>query len=81
MFQFPESDADASNLPPAQPSNAEPRRDKLRHVLYGSLESIDRVIKQLHILNYAEPNDWCDPIPSGKPGQWMAILTKHLLIE
>ena len=58
-------------------------------MLYGSLAGIDRTIKILHTLGYADPNDWSDPIPvppSGtetidQPNQWMAILTKILLIE
>ncbi|MBD2256986.1 hypothetical protein [Pseudanabaena sp. FACHB-2040] len=50
-------------------------------MLYGSLEVLDRTIKHLHTLHYADPDDWSDPIPSGKDNQWMAVLIKHLLIE
>ncbi|PSN76758.1 hypothetical protein C8B47_25655, partial [filamentous cyanobacterium CCP4] len=32
--------------------------------LYGSLAGIDRTIKILHALGYADPNDWSDPIPA-----------------
>ena len=68
-----------------------PTPEKVRHLLYGSLAAIDRTIKILHSLGYADPNDWSDPIPvppngseSGHPSQtqtWMAILTKTILIE
>ncbi|WP_017301846.1 hypothetical protein [Nodosilinea nodulosa] len=68
-----------------------PTPEKVRHMLYGSLAGIDRTIKILHALGYADPNDWSDPIPvpptsiePGHPGQpqtWMAILTKTVLIE
>jgi hypothetical protein len=52
MFQYPELDADgASNFPPASSSNRQPRPERVRHVLYGSLEGLDRAIKILHSLN------------------------------
>ena len=73
-----------------------PTPEKVRHMLYGSLAGINRTIKILHALGYADPNDWSDPIPvpasealgTGRSEQnatpshlWMAILTKTVLIE
>jgi hypothetical protein len=97
MLQYPESDADgASNLPPASSSRPQPQPERVRHVLYGSLRGLDRVIKILHSRGYADPNDWCEPIPvptaeadsSGErrsptapPHQWMVVMDKILLIE
>jgi hypothetical protein len=97
MLQYPESDASgASNLPPASSSNRQPQPERVRHVLYGSLRGLDRAIKILHSLGYADPNDWCDPIPVPTPGadasserrqsadlpnQWMVVMTKTLLVE
>jgi hypothetical protein len=57
-----------------------PNPEKVHHMLFGSLAGIDRTIKILHALGYADPNDWSEPMPTEKPGQWMAILTKTLLI-
>lgn len=76
MFQPNDSGADV----PTPASAHSPRREKMRHLIIGSLDGIDRTIKILHMLNYAEPNDWSDPIPTGRPGEWMAILTKTLLL-
>jgi hypothetical protein len=50
---------------------------------------IDRTIKILHALGYADPNDWSEPIPvppssataTAQPNQWMVIITKTLLLE
>ncbi|WP_026073006.1 hypothetical protein [Nodosilinea nodulosa] len=92
MFEYLEPDASgASNLPPSSRSTPQARPERLRHMLYGSLAAIDRTIKILHALGYADPNDWSDPIPvpptsteSGHPGEsqtWMAILTKTVFIE
>jgi len=97
MFQYPESDASgASNLPPASSERRQPQPERVRHVLYGSLRGLDRAIKILHSLGYADPNDWCDPIPVPTPGadasgerrpfteppnQWMVVMDKILLLE
>jgi hypothetical protein len=53
----------------------------VRHVLYGTLPGLDRAIKILHSRGYADPNDWCDPVPSGEPNQWLVVMTKTLLVE
>jgi hypothetical protein len=97
MLQYPESDADgASNLPPASSSRRQPKPERVRHVLYGSLRGLDRVIKILHRYGYADPNDWCEPIPvptpevdsssghrptTAPPHQWMVVMDKILLLE
>jgi hypothetical protein len=89
MFQQPNepSDADASNVPPAQPPvpppvspgdapQRRPRQERVRHVIYGSREGLDRTVKILHGLGYADPNDWSTPIHSGTASGWMVIMTK-----
>ncbi len=66
-----------------------PTPEKVRHMLYGSLAAIDRTIKILHAHGYADPNDGRAPIPvpqsdanpGTKPNQWMAIMTKTVLLE
>jgi hypothetical protein len=97
MLQYPEPDASgASNRPPASSERRQPQPERVRHVLYGSLRGLDRAIKILHSLGYADPNDWCDPIPVPTPGadasgersrtaestgQWMVVMDKILLLE
>lgn len=76
----PSSDAGASNLPPAHTPSYEPRREKTRMFIYGSLQSIDRLIKILHLKEFAEPHEWSDPLPTERPGEWMVILTRQLMI-
>ncbi|MGG6238892.1 hypothetical protein ACQ4N7_09640 [Nodosilinea sp. AN01ver1] len=68
-----------------------PTPEKVRHMLFGSLAGIDRTIKILHALGYADPNNWSDPMPAPLSGvetrsssgveTWMVILTKTLLIS
>jgi hypothetical protein len=45
-----------------------PHPERVRHLLYGSLAALDRTIKILHALGYAEPNDWSDPLPVPQGG-------------
>ncbi|MGG6239140.1 hypothetical protein ACQ4N7_10935 [Nodosilinea sp. AN01ver1] len=42
--------------------------EKVRHMLFGSLAGIDRTIKILYALGYADPNDWSEPIPAPPDG-------------
>jgi hypothetical protein len=93
--------ADSLPLPPrsgaTNPGTRPLAPEKVRHMLYGSLAALDRTIKILHSIGYADPNDWSDPIPvppSGNlgdtspgrtaaqtPNQWMVIMTKTVFLE
>ncbi|NJL47439.1 MAG: hypothetical protein HC929_08020 [Leptolyngbyaceae cyanobacterium SM2_5_2] len=90
MFQSPASGATASteSFTPA------PRREEVRHLLIGPAPAVERTIRILHIMGYAEPNDWSRPIPLGEggsaalaalfgvqPGEVIRVLTKHLMME
>ena len=103
MFEYLEPDASDNleaqgtgslPLPPKSGANSKGTRslnpEKMRHMLYGSLAGIDRTIKIVHALGYADPNDWSDPIPvppSAETGSlngvevWMVIMTKTILLE
>ncbi|MBD0269651.1 MAG: hypothetical protein ICV77_15325 [Cyanobacteria bacterium Co-bin8] len=77
MFQSPESGAQ----PPTVSFDLSPHSEKVRIAVYGSLLGCDRIIKTLHVLHFAEPNDWTDPLPTGRPNEWVRMVTKQLLIE
>jgi hypothetical protein len=91
MFEYLEPDASdnqGTGSLPVPPNTGAPSKgtrslnpEKVRHLLYGSLAAIDRTIKILHTYGYADPNDWSDPIPTEKPNQWMAIMTKIVRLE
>ena len=84
MFQPYEPGAFASTASggdfSAHPKSS-PRNEFVRHLLYGSPEAIQIVIKSLHRLGYAEPNEWSRPMPTERPGEVMRILTKTVQIE
>ena len=78
MFTPSCQDALASTVSSAKKSGqAEP----VRHMLFGSLSAVQATIKDLHKCRYAEPNDWSQPISTGRPNEVMAILTKRVSVE
>ena len=68
----------ASAFPPAERPNAQ--AEPVRHMLFGSAPAVQATIKQLHKLGYAEPNDWSQPMPTGRPHEVMAILTRRISV-
>ncbi|MGC1527547.1 MAG: hypothetical protein WA783_15985 [Phormidesmis sp.] len=58
-------------------ANCEP----VRHLLFGSLSAVRTTIYHLHTLRYADPNDWSQPISTGRPNEVMAILTRRMRIH
>ncbi|MEL6492740.1 MAG: hypothetical protein AAFQ95_22550 [Cyanobacteria bacterium J06621_3] len=65
----------------APPPPAGPYQEPIRHMLFGTLSAVQATIRLLHAKTYAEPNDWSQPIPTGRPGEVMAILTKRIKLE
>ena len=79
MFQDPTQGADArTNQPAPLPESS---YESGRHLLMGSLTFVQTTIKLLHKLSYAEPNDWSRPLPTGRPNEMMAILTRRIRVD
>jgi hypothetical protein len=55
-----------------------PAHENVRHLLFGSLSTVQATIQLLHKLKYAEPNDWSQPIATGRADEVMAVLTKRV---
>ena len=70
--------ADAFSPPPNNPGGENGEYETVRHMLFGPLSSIRFTIRLLHQRGYAEPNDWSQPISTGRPNELMAILTKRI---
>ncbi|MDB9527726.1 hypothetical protein PN498_17155 [Oscillatoria sp. CS-180] len=79
MFQPSVSGAAASTVPTAN-EFYDPQFDMVRHMLFGSVSAVQATIKLLHKLNYAEPNDWSKPIPTGKSNEVVVVLTKRVRV-
>ncbi|MEO0350046.1 MAG: hypothetical protein AAF282_08360 [Cyanobacteria bacterium P01_A01_bin.15] len=54
--------------------------ETVRHLLFGSLTGVRLTIQDLHSRRYAEPNDWSQPISTGRPNEVMAILTRRVRV-
>ena len=81
MFQDNTQGAGAPNLPPDDTFLPEHQFETINHTLFGSLTAIRNTITLLHKLHYAEPNDWSKPLPTGRPNELMAILTKRVRVD
>ena len=81
MFQDNTQGAGASNIPPANNPLPEYEFENVNHTLLGPLNAVQNTIKHLHKLNYAEPNDWSRPLPTGRVNEVMAILTKRVRVD
>ncbi|MBE9065974.1 hypothetical protein IQ260_04840 [Leptolyngbya cf. ectocarpi LEGE 11479] len=79
MFQDPTQGANAPNVSPI--ILPEYQYDTVRHLLLGKLTPVRNTITLLHTLTYAEPNDWSKPLPTGRPNEVMAILTKRIRVD
>ncbi|MEM9267200.1 MAG: hypothetical protein AAGA46_16915 [Cyanobacteria bacterium P01_F01_bin.13] len=80
MLTDPTQGAVAPTVPPAPEMLPEHQFEVVRHMLFGSLLSVQLTIKELHNKHYAEPNDWSKPISTGRPNEVMAILTKKVRV-
>ncbi len=77
-----ESIADFCSLLPSDPDYyGQGEYETVRHMLFGTMSAVRSTIRLLHRLNYAKPNDWSQPISTGRPNEVMAILTKRLRVS
>ena len=81
MFIPSVTDASASTVSTALNSTPTSAAEPIRHMLFGSLSAVRTTIRVLHKKGYAEPNDWSQPISTGRPNEVMAILTKRIRLE
>lgn len=82
MFQPSELGAPAStNSFTHSTSTQTGEYEELRHLLFGSVRSINSTVHFLHKRGYAEPNDWSKPMPTGRGDEWMTLLVKRVPLE
>ncbi len=65
-------------FPPTPPPQEPDRSPEIRMVLFGPEPAIRLTISNLHHRGYAEPNDWCKPQPTGKPGEVVTVLIRRV---
>ncbi|MEM1238597.1 MAG: hypothetical protein AAGI45_02030 [Cyanobacteria bacterium P01_H01_bin.26] len=81
MFQDPIQGANAPTVRPVPGFLPEHTYETVRHLLLGSPTAVQLTILDLHRKDYAEPNDWSRPLPTGRPHEVMAILTRRVRVD
>lgn len=54
-------------------------REAVQVCVIGSLNGIEGIVYDLHQRNFAEVNDWSKPQPTGKSGEYIRLLRRHVL--
>lgn len=54
-------------------------RDKVRIMVIGSPEGVNSIVKSLCVLRFTEMREWSNPLPTGRAGEVMRILTRIVL--
>ncbi|NEP18111.1 MAG: hypothetical protein F6J97_14600 [Leptolyngbya sp. SIO4C1] len=76
MFQYSGSGAGA----PPVATGESPQFEEVRVSIKGSLAGLRVMVKTLHKLGYAEPNDWGKPQPSAVEGEWVTVLIRRVRV-
>ena len=79
MFTLMPKGAAAPTVPPANKPTT--HTEPVRLLMFGSLSAVRTAIKDIHRHGYADPNDWSQPIATGRENEVMAILTKRVSVE
>ncbi len=74
MFQSSSEGASA----PANFSLPAPNQETVRHILLGDYSALIAAINRMATLGYCDRVAWSKPIPTGRTGEVMAILTKQV---
>lgn len=73
MFQ----DSSQGDLPPASFTLPTYRQETLRHILLGDYAALMEAINHLVSLGYCDRIAWLDPIPTGRSGEYLSIMTRR----
>ncbi|PSN13718.1 hypothetical protein C7293_14795 [filamentous cyanobacterium CCT1] len=71
---LPTGDASANDFAQGRPTY---RQETLRHILLGDYGAITDAIGQMVALGYSDRIAWSDPIPTGRSGEYIAVMTRR----
>ncbi len=52
--------------------------DRLTHILLGDYAAVVRAINQMDVLRYCGRVAWIDPIPTGRSGEYISVMTRRI---
>ena len=73
MFQPPSGAASAApqfNLPSLN-------QEAVRHILLGDYGALIDTINRLALLGYCERIAWSEPLPTGRSGEYISVMTRR----
>jgi hypothetical protein len=73
MFQASSS----GDQPPASFALPTYRQETLRHILLGDYAALMEAINHMVSLGYCDKIAWSDPIPTGRSGEYLSIMTRR----
>jgi hypothetical protein len=64
----------------AAPASVEPNREMVKLYIVGSLAGIAAITHSLHQKRFAEVREWSHPQATGRPGEYISVLFRHILL-
>jgi hypothetical protein len=58
-----------------------PERDKVRILVIGRPQSINRVIREMSHVGFSDVIEWSKSLPTDRPQESMRILTRYVFAE
>jgi hypothetical protein len=83
ITNFQASQAESQSLQPLEQLAPTPdaHPETVRITVTGSPEAVQAIVQDLHGRRFAEVNDWCPPVPTGRVGEVMRVLLKKVWIS
>ncbi|MEM9007683.1 MAG: hypothetical protein AAGE59_29680 [Cyanobacteria bacterium P01_F01_bin.86] len=55
-------------------------QEAVRHILLGDHAALVEAINRMAVLGYCEPLAWSDPLPTGRNGECISVMTRKRTI-
>jgi hypothetical protein len=52
--------------------------DRLCHILLGDYAAVVEAINRMELLRYCERIAWVEPIPTGRNGEYISVMTRRI---
>jgi len=52
--------------------------DRLCHILLGDYAAVIEAINRMEVLRYCERIAWVEPIPTGRNGEYISVMTRRI---
>ena len=52
--------------------------DRLCHILLGDYAAVIEAINRMEVLRYCERIAWVEPIPTGRSGEYISVMTRRI---